>query len=135
LDRSRTSLLDNGRPAGPRGGRPRQRNVLLVDDDTDIRETLATVLEGQGYKVRCAENGAQALEMMQGRKPGVVVLDLMMPVMSGWQFLDVVRGDAELSRVPIVVLSAGTPPAGVRYLAKPVSLEDLVQTLDRVCGR
>jgi CheY-like chemotaxis protein len=110
-------------------------DILVVDDDRDVRETLAAVLEGEGYAVRCAENGAQALAMMHGPKPGAIVLDLMMPVMSGWELLEAVRMDGELAAIPIVVLSAVRAPTGVAHLAKPVSLDELVRTLDRVCRR
>jgi two-component system, OmpR family, response regulator CpxR len=109
--------------------------VLIVDDDRDMRDTVTAVLEAEGYDVRCAENGAQALALMHGPKPGVIVLDLLMPVMSGWELLDAVQGDRELARIPVVVLSAMRAPAGVPHLAKPVSSDDLVATVDRVCGR
>jgi CheY-like chemotaxis protein len=110
-------------------------DILVVDDDRDVRETLAAVLEGEGYGVRCAENGAQALAMMHGPKPRAIVLDLMMPVMSGWELLEAVRMDGELAAIPIVVLSAVRAPSGIAHLAKPVSLDELVRTLDRVCRR
>jgi CheY-like chemotaxis protein len=108
-------------------------DILVVDDDRDVRETVATVLDGEGYHVRCAENGAQALAMLHGPKPSAIVLDLMMPVMSGWELLEAVRDDVELSRIPVVVLSAVRAPANLLHLTKPVSLEELVRTLDDVC--
>jgi CheY-like chemotaxis protein len=109
--------------------------VLVVDDDRDVRDVVAAVLESEGYDVSCAENGAQALAIMHGPKPRAIVLDLMMPVMSGWEMLEVVRGDGELAAIPVVVLSAVRAPAGVAHLWKPVSLDELVTTLDRVCRR
>ena len=109
-------------------------DILVVDDDRDVRETVAAVLDGEGYHVHCAENGAQALSMMMhGTKPTAIILDLMMPVMNGWELLQIVRDDAELCRIPVVVLSAMRAPFEMPHLAKPVSLEDLVHTLDRVC--
>ena len=108
-------------------------NILVVDDDRDIRDAVSAVLEGEGYEVRCAENGAQALAMMHGPKPEAIVLDLMMPVMSGWELLQIVHDDRELAAIPIVVLSAVRAPAGVPHLAKPVSLDELLRTLDRLC--
>lgn len=107
--------------------------VLVVDDDRDVRDIVTAVLESEGYSVRCAENGAQALAIMHGPKPGAIVLDLMMPVMSGWELLDAVQSDADLSRIPVLVLSAVRAPAGVAHLSKPVSLDELVTMLDRVC--
>jgi CheY-like chemotaxis protein len=111
----------------------RSAAVLVVDDDRDVRDIVATVLESEGYAVRCAENGAQALAIMHGPKPNAIVLDLMMPVMSGWELLEAVRSDGDLSSIPIVVLSAVRAPSGVAHLTKPVSLDELVTTLDRVC--
>ncbi len=108
-------------------------DILVVDDDCDVRDTVAAVLDGEGYRVACAENGAQALAMLHGPKPSVIVLDLMMPVMSGWELLQIFRADAELCRIPVIVLSALRAPGEMAHLAKPVSLEELVRTLDRVC--
>ena len=107
-------------------------NVLVVDDDEAIRDVVAEVLRDEGYSVVCAENGAQALqEINADRRPDLVLLDLMMPVMSGWELLDAVHDDAELSRIPVVVLSAVRAPGTMTHLAKPVSLEELVRTLER----
>jgi CheY-like chemotaxis protein len=111
----------------------RSAAVLVVDDDRDVRDIVATVLESEGYAVRCAENGAQALAIMHGPKPNAIVLDLMMPVMSGWELLEAVRMDGDLASIPIVVLSAVRAPSGVAHLTKPVSVDELVTTLDRVC--
>ena len=110
-------------------------DILVVDDDRYVRDTLAAVLEAEGYGVRCAPNGAQALAMMRDHRPSAMVLDLMMPVMSGWELLELVGTDGDLSQIPVVVLSAVRGPAGVPQLAKPVSLEDLLRALDRVCER
>jgi CheY-like chemotaxis protein len=107
--------------------------VLVVDDDQDMRDTIAAALETEGYRVRCAANGAQALALMHGYRPEAIVLDLSMPVMSGWELLEAVHERRELSEVQVVVLSAMRAPAGVEHLDKPVSLDDLLKTLDRVC--
>ena len=71
--------------------------VLVVDDDEAIRAAVSELLRDEGYEVECAATGAQALEALQESPelPGVVVLDLMMPEMSGWDFLDVVRKDEQ----------------------------------------
>jgi CheY-like chemotaxis protein len=108
--------------------------VLVVDDDRDMRDTVAAALETEGYAVCCAENGAQALALMRGYLPEAIVLDLSMPVMSGWELLDAVHERRELREVPVLVLSALTAPAGVEHLDKPVSLDQLLATLDRLCS-
>jgi CheY-like chemotaxis protein len=108
--------------------------VLVVDDDRDMRDTVAAALETEGYAVRCAENGAQALALMRGYLPEAIVLDLSMPVMTGWELLDAVHQQRELREVPVLVLSALTAPDGVEHLDKPVSLDQLLATLDRLCS-
>jgi CheY-like chemotaxis protein len=118
-------------------GHPR---VLVVDDDVAIRETLHDVLESAGYKVGLAENGARALESMRTDAPDVVVLDLMMPVMSGWEVLEAAEEEAELRSIPILVISAMAAPVadgeregGVRMcLPKPLELDVLLAALDRL---
>jgi two-component system response regulator (stage 0 sporulation protein F) len=98
--------------------------------------TLAAALEVEGYLVQLAENGAQALSFLHGHhgpRPAAVVLDLSMPVMSGWELLEVVHGTRDLRAIPIVVLSALRAPAGVEHLNKPVSLDDLLAALGRLC--
>ena len=109
--------------------------ILVVDDDRDLRDTVAAVLEGEGYPVCCAENGAQALAVMHHMKPGAILLDLSMPVMNGWELLEALRFDNTLAAIPVVVLSALRAPQGVAHLGKPVSLDDLVTTIDRMCRR
>jgi CheY-like chemotaxis protein len=71
--------------------------------------------------------------MMRGDRPEAIVLDLSMPIMTGWELLEAVHERRELREVPILVLSAMGAPAGVEHLDKPVSLDDLLATLDRLC--
>ena len=112
--------------------------AMVVDDDRDIRETVAEVLEDEGYTVVTAENGADALALLERVRPQVILLDLSMPVMSGEQFRQRQLADPALAAIPTVVMSAtdrihektralqlhGTIP-------KPVDLEVLVSTVAR----
>jgi two-component system response regulator MprA len=111
-------------------------SVLLVDDDEDIRESLAYVLQAEGYRVELASNGQEALERLHsGPAPSVVVLDLMMPVMSGWRFLEELS--ALQSTVPVLVVSAAVPPkpAGVAgCLGKPFDLDTLLAKVAECVG-
>lgn len=88
------------------------REILVVDDDRGIRDTLATLLEREGYVVRRAENGQVALDMIRGRaKPDLMLLDLMMPVLSGFELLEMLEdGDPDLDTIPIFVVSAFNAP-------------------------
>jgi CheY-like chemotaxis protein len=107
--------------------------VLVVDDDAEIRETLSALLEHEGYTVLSAENGKQALEHLHQTTPSCVLLDLMMPVMSGWEVLEEVQESAELSTIPIVVVSAMCAPGARHCLQKPVDLDELLDVVDRCC--
>jgi CheY-like chemotaxis protein len=119
-----------------------ERSVLIVDDDPDIRESVADALEDEGYRVASASNGSEALRLLRERqlRPDVILLDLMMPVMDGVQFCAEQQLDPELSKIPIVLVSAsGSSRALAQQLhaaacmSKPVRLDDLLVTIDRVC--
>jgi two-component system response regulator CpxR len=110
--------------------------ILVVDDDKDIRETLGEILLNEGYDVEMAENGARALDIIRrGPPPSLVLLDLMMPVMSGWEFLEMAEQDQELAEIPVLVVSAMPAPlaptdshGGVKAcLHKPVKLDQLLR--------
>ncbi|MFN7133326.1 MAG: response regulator [Myxococcales bacterium] len=115
--------------------------VLVVEDDFDIREVFLQVLSEEGYRVAGACNGREALELLRSNgRPHVILLDLMMPVMSGWQFRDEQQRDPELSDIPVVVVSAhevareAAQALGVREcLRKPVDLDQLVGIVDQYC--
>ncbi len=106
----------------------RGQHILVVDDNVDVRESLAEVLELAGYSVETAENGRVALDMLVAEPAALVLLDLMMPVMDGWQVVEAMRGDRELAGVPVVIVSASTtpPPEGLPVLRKPAPVEELL---------
>src|SRR5688572_8117033 len=81
-------------------------DVLIVDDDVDLRQTIVEALTVVGYRVDEAANGAEALEVLGRRRPALVLLDLMMPVMDGWQFRFRQQQRADLAQIPVVLLSA-----------------------------
>lgn len=115
------------------------RRVLVVDDERDIRDLLAAALAEEGYAVRVACDGAQALDVAHEARPDVVLLDLMMPGMDGWAFLRARRDIPHLADVPVLVLSAvaGTGFGSGRELdvagsfAKPFDLDTLVDAVAR----
>jgi CheY-like chemotaxis protein len=108
--------------------------VLVVDDDRAIRESLGDVLSAEGYRVLFAENGAQALEVLRASRPTVVLLDLMMPVMSGWEVLDEMQSTDDLSRIPVVVVSAMCAPGAAAFIEKPVDLRRLLRVVGEISG-
>jgi CheY-like chemotaxis protein len=105
--------------------------VLVVDDDVEIRETLSALLKHEGYTVLSAENGVQALDHLHRDHPNCMLLDLMMPVMSGWEVLEEIQANDSLSYIPVVVVSAMCAPGAKACLQKPVDLDELLEVVDR----
>jgi CheY-like chemotaxis protein len=111
--------------------------ILIVEDDFDIREALTQILEEEGYVVRGAANGREALDLVDdGVAPKLILLDLMMPVMNGWQFRAEQLKDPRIASVPVLVISADPqvqPKAaslGVAgLLKKPIALDDLLEAV------
>jgi CheY-like chemotaxis protein len=118
-------------------------SVLVVDDDPDVLEAIEIALVDEGYQIATARNGAEALDHLRREPaPRVILLDLMMPVMNGWQFRAAQVGDERLSSIPVIVLSgAGQEtkraplPGVVAFLKKPVDLELLLSHLQRYVQR
>ena len=111
-------------------GRP---SILVVDDDDSIREVLSEVLRDEGYRVVSASNGQQALsELRNHGHPDLMLLDLMMPVMSGWELLELLQSSADLSRIPVVIVSAMNAPEPYERLTKPIDLDRLLATVSRL---
>lgn len=115
--------------------------VLVVDDDADIRESITDVLEMRGFRVKTAVNGAQALEILRGGgRPCVILLDLMMPILNGWEFCAEQRKDAALAALPVVVISGGgstnakAADLGVtEFLRKPLELAAILEVVGEHC--
>lgn len=118
--------------------RPPGKSVLVVDDDWQTRYALTLALEAGGYQVREAADGESALrQLRQGRPPDVILLDMVMPVMNGWEFRARQAADPELAGIPVVVFSAAYEAApraaaslGVaRVLAKPVDCDEALAAI------
>ncbi|NVB80211.1 MAG: response regulator [Kofleriaceae bacterium] len=114
-------------------------SVLVVEDEQDTRDLLALVVSKAGYSVRTAENGQQALEMLQTVRPSLILLDVQMPVMDGAEFRQAMRRDRSLLKIPTVVLTgAAVEPmldiAVDEALRKPVKSADLLAIVRRHCG-
>ena len=109
--------------------------VLIVDDDLDLLEVTRFVIENEGMAVKTARNGEEALALLRaGRRPSLVLLDLMMPVMNGWEFLDEVAKDPSLRQIPIVALTAAEHvqvTGAVEVLSKPMDLVALLRVVER----
>jgi CheY-like chemotaxis protein len=110
--------------------------VLIVDDDDDVRDSLVDAVATAGHRVTTARHGGEALDSIEHDTPDLILLDLMMPVVDGWEFL------RELGRrgrtIPVVVISAHPSPElprGVAYLAKPVPRQTLLAAIAARCRR
>jgi CheY-like chemotaxis protein len=113
--------------------------VLVVDDDQGIRELLAEALEMEGFDVKAAGNGAQALTLMEHWRPDVIVLDLNMPIMDGWAFRAAQRGKPAIADIPIIVFSAAFQGGqqidvlnAAAFLPKPCDLDHLIRIVGMV---
>lgn len=120
------------------------RKVLIVDDEPNIVTALEFLLRRSGYDVQLATNGAEALQQVDAYRPDLVLLDVMMPVKSGYEVCQTLRERPDLAHMKIVMLSAKGSEAEVNkglslgadlYITKPFSTQELVSTIDRLFGQ
>jgi CheY-like chemotaxis protein len=116
--------------------------VLIVDDDVDLREGIGELLEDDGYEVATATDGLDALHKLRlGLRPSVILLDLMMPKMNGWEFRQAQMSSQDLKDIPVVVLTAAglseavvkTQLGDVGFVAKPADEPALLDAVRRRC--
>ena len=117
-------------------------NLLVIDDEVEIRETVTDLLEQSGYNVVGLANGQQALAYLRHAKspPCLILLDLMMPVMSGEAFRKAQLCNPGLAAIPVILVSADPEVAAkarklqvANFLKKPFEVEDLIATVGRYC--
>jgi CheY-like chemotaxis protein len=118
--------------------------VMVVEDDADVRDAIAEVLQDHDYQPVGAANGQEAIAHLRSHPvmPCVILLDIMMPVMDGWQFRALQRQDPHLSPIPVVVLTAhanvqeaANKMAAAACLKKPIQLEALLATVEQFCRK
>ena len=114
--------------------------ILVVDDDPDLREFLRLMLTSMGFEVTSAANGHEALDVIKGHNPDLILLDMKMPVMNGWEFCHALEGRG--ARPPIVVLTAAPDPAARAaeaqadgWLGKPFEYADLEAIVRKFAAR
>jgi len=109
------------------------KTVLIVDDELDIVEAVKAILEEERYKVITCGNGREALKCLEESKPDLAILDIMMPVMNGYETLKAIRQKPAFEKLPILIMSAITPSvkskdhAWAGFLKKPFSLRQLLE--------
>ncbi|WP_434345619.1 response regulator [Myxococcus virescens] len=114
--------------------------MLIVEDYPDLRELMAEVLRMEGYEVFTAADGREGLEQLSKiRRPCLVILDLLMPVMDGFEFLARLRQDSETASLPVFVVTANSgvdmPPSVAAFLRKPMDFGELVALVAQHCPR
>lgn len=116
------------------------KTVLIIEDEEDAAELFAEMMRVSGFRVLKTSNSMPALSMMSADKPDVIILDIMMPDVSGLDILRQMRRDPELANIPVVVVSAKSMPADIKngmeagastYLTKPVGFMDLKEAVER----
>ena len=125
------------------------KKVLLVDDDIEFCEATKLLLESKAYQVVLAYDGKEGLEKVRNEKPDLVILDVMMPKMNGYDVCVVLKADSELKKIPVILLTAvdqalfkttyskvmGCMTEADDYIAKPVEPEELVKRLEDLRSR
>ena len=112
--------------------------ILVIEDNDDVRDMIAVTLELEGHRVVTASNGREALYLLHhGVEPCMILLDLMMPVMNGWEFQKAVEREPQLRDIPIVVVSAtGTDvnrTQAAAVLPKPIDVDKLLDVVEDFC--
>lgn len=109
------------------------KSVLVIEDDDTLRSAMRMVLQWEGYRVECAGNGQEALDLLRhGDRPSLILLDLMLPVLDGWQLHRTLKDDPHLAAIPIVVVSgldAARSVDAVGHIQKPFRPEELLEVI------
>jgi CheY-like chemotaxis protein len=144
IDRQQAELFRQGHQERLSSGRMRVSTpppggpVLVVEDDAGIRESVCQILEEEGFPTVGACNGKEALATLRMLEPPprLILLDLMMPIMNGWEFYELISRDKTVSRIPVVVMSAQETDVyagSLRLLRKPLALDQLLSTVNEIC--
>jgi CheY-like chemotaxis protein len=111
--------------------------VLVVEDEKESRETLKDLLEFEGFQVQTAVNGREAMDILNasGDQICIMLLDLFMPVMDGWQVIDQLRNDGRLDQTKIVIITSAAyrAPSGIPVFEKPLDLDKVMSEVQRLC--
>ena len=120
------------------------KRILLVDDEEDILDFLELILEEQGYSVIKANSGTEALAAAQVDRPDLILLDIMMPEMDGWEVLKLLKADEEVSHIPVAMLTArtemkdkiqGLQEGAIDYICKPFVTKELLDKLEIILAQ
>lgn len=117
------------------------KNILVVDDEDDILEFVERVLKDAGYQVFKAKDARQGLSILQSEKIDLVLLDIMLPEIDGWQMIQMMKSDEKLKKIPVAMLTArvdaydkiiGLKEGAVDYICKPFTEDQLLKRVDDI---
>ena len=120
------------------------KNLVCIEDDLELVEILKIILKSRGYEITGARGGSEGLEALRRIKPDLVLLDLMMPDMDGWEVHRQMKADADLCHIPVIIVTAdGQPITKVQgleiakvadYIVKPFNVQKLVESIEKALG-
>lgn len=112
------------------------KDILIVEDETALCDLLADVLDAEGHVARKAAHGLDALHLISQRRPDLIFLDMMMPVMDGWQFLTELRANLNWANIPVVLMTAVYDMSNLErktgakaILSKPFDIELIIEAV------
>ncbi len=117
------------------------KTVLVVDDEQDIILALEILLADEGYEIMTAHNGREALERLAERMPDVVLIDVMMPILSGPDTIARMRADPEYREIPVVLMSAIKPQVDFEklkitaFVRKPFEIDTIIKIIEQVTSQ
>ncbi len=118
-----------------------QKTVMIIEDEPDAAELFAEMMRVNGFRVIKMFSSAPAIPIISQEKPDVILLDIMMPDISGLEVLRYMRREPDLAGIPVIVVSAKSMPGDIKtgleagaslYLTKPVGFQDLKQAVEKV---
>ena len=118
-----------------------RKRILIADDEEDVVTTLQFTLEKEGYQCLTAYDGKEALDKAKRENPDLIILDIMMPKMNGYEVSRLLKFDARFKHIPIVMLTARTQAKDKEigrdtgadvYITKPFEMDDLVSTVHNI---
>ncbi len=119
-------------------------HILVVDDEININQVLSEILKLEGFEVVCAFDGEEAIDKARSGIPAVILLDIGLPKKTGWEVLEILKGDEQTRAIPIIVLSAwsqkedidrGIGLGAYKYLTKPFNPLDVIAALNEIIGK
>jgi len=122
----------------------RMPKILVIDDEPNIQKLAKANLTARGFQVLVAADGEEGVRLAQLERPNLILLDLRLPGMSGWDVLMILKTDRKLQKIPVIIMTATVPRDGKQefpsmrtagYLVKPFSVDELLHQVKQALGR